>query len=86
MRFKFQDTVEASGRVDGALVLGFNGINEVDGVVFLEVLDTKVVDAESEGCFAGRVAPEVGSKFHGFISEWGKFLNKLYKFNDSGFF
>ena len=73
MRFKFQDTVEASGRVDGALVLGFNGINEVDGVVFLEVLDTKVVGTESEGCFAIRVAPKAGSEFHGFISKWGNF-------------
>ena len=29
-----QATVEASGPVDGALVLVFNGINEVDTVVF----------------------------------------------------
>ena len=32
------------------------------------------------------MAPEAGSEFHGFISEWGKFLNKLCKYNDSRFF
>ena len=31
--FKVQATVEASGPVDGALVLVFNGINKVEGVV-----------------------------------------------------
>ena len=32
------------------------------------------------------MAPEAGSEFHGFISKWGKFLNKLFKCNDSIFF
>ena len=32
--FKVQDIVEASVPVDGALVLGFNGIKGLEGVVF----------------------------------------------------
>ena len=32
--FKVQATVKASGPVNGASVLGFNGITEVEGVVF----------------------------------------------------
>ena len=32
--FEVQVTLEASGPVGSALVLGFNGINEVEGVVF----------------------------------------------------
>ena len=32
------------------------------------------------------MAPEAGSEFHGFLSEWGKFLNELCKCNNSIFF
>ena len=32
--FKVQGTVEAYGPVDGALALGFNRIDKVEGVVF----------------------------------------------------
>ena len=32
------------------------------------------------------MASEDRSEFHGFISEWGKFLNELCKCNDYGFF
>ena len=56
------------------------------GVGFLEVLDAKVIYAECEGCFAGRISPESGGLGHGIVAKTFEFLDELVKRDDACLF
>ena len=50
-------------------VVGFeDGVDEVHGVVFAEIFDSKVVDAENECCWSGFVFSEARGEGNGVVS------------------
>jgi hypothetical protein len=54
----------------GELTVGFEGIHEMLGVGFGEVLHTKVVNTQNEGGVFSAMAPEAWGEGHGLVSMW----------------
>ena len=72
--------------VSGDFLMVLDGVDEVVGVIFVEVFYTEVVDAESEGGLASFVFPESWCELHWFVSVWAEFCDELFECYDSGFF
>jgi hypothetical protein len=61
------------------------GIDKVQGVAFKEIFDAKIVDAEGKRGGLGFVAPETRGEGGWLVTEWGKFVNKLFECDDACF-
>ena len=61
-------TVESAVPIDGKFVVGFECVNQMLGIGFGKILDTKVIDTQNKGGAFGAMAPEARSEWHGFIS------------------
>jgi hypothetical protein len=83
---KGETAVEFAGPVDSQFVIGFDGIDEMQGIGFGEILDAKVIEAEkeSDGAF-GAMAPEAWGEGHGFVAMRGQFFDELVESDDTGF-
>ena len=84
--FEVDSAVEFAFLVDSDIIVVFDGIDEVIGIVFREVFDTKVVYIYGEGVFACLVVPDVWCVLHGVIPIGGDFIDELFECDDSGLF
>ena len=66
--------------------MGFDGIDEMLGVGFGEVLDAEVVDTKDEGCAFGAMSPEAGGEGHGFVAVGRELFDELVEGDDTSFF
>jgi hypothetical protein len=64
---KSEATVQFSGPIDDEGVVGFDGINDMHGIGFGEILDTEVVNTEDKRGAFGAVLPEALGERHGFV-------------------
>ena len=78
--------VECTGPVCGDFVEGLEGGDEMLGIVFVDVLDPKVIVDEGEDDVACGVAPQAGSVFHGYVALFGEMLGEALVGDDAGLF
>ena len=81
-----ETAVEVAGPVDSQVVVGSDGVDEMRGVGFGEILHAKVVDAESECCVPRAMVPEARGEWHGFVSGRFQFLDELVESEYASFF
>ena len=68
--------LQREAAVEGACPIGcyviflLESVDEVVGVGFGEVFDSKVIDAQGECCFEGVVLPQASGVWRGFVSVW----------------
>ena len=75
---KGKATVSGAGPVNSHIIVFFYGCDEMLGVGFTEVFDTKVIHTERKrGSFCG-MGSQSWSLLAGVISSWGKFADKLF--------
>ena len=52
------------------VVVMLESVDEVVGVGFGEVFDSKVINAQGKCCFEGVMSPQTSGVCHGFVSVW----------------
>ena len=83
MPIKGKATVFGAVPVNGHIIVLFDGCDEMVGLGFTEIFNTKVIHAERKCCSFCGMGPQSWSLLAGVISSWGKFADKLFECNDA---
>jgi hypothetical protein len=78
MPVKGESDVGRAGPIDGEIVAGGEGIEEMLGISFGEVLDAKIVNRKREGCRFGGMTPETWSVRDRGVTVGGEMGAKLF--------
>ena len=83
---KIQSAIFRARPINGDVVIVFERVNEMLGIGFGEIFDSKVVNAKCECGGSRGMFPKARGKFDGFVAKRCEVLDKVSKGDETCFF